>query len=129
MTCSSVELSRIFFYAGSDIIKDNGIMVSGAQKFAWALPNTYLESYHKLPSVPMEELYRNMSYHLGIDWNILYSQNLGSNKCLRNSLKRSDLKIYTGVNSRKESENSNIDNKLYLVTYNKWQYNFYVIDY
>ena len=53
-------------------------MNTGAEKFSWALPSLYLKSYYQAPSVPMEELYMNMTYHLGIDWEILYFK--GPNK-------------------------------------------------
>ena len=51
----------------------------GAESFAWGFPSFYLEDYYQAPSVPMEELYMNMSYHLESDWDI-YTSNFITKK-------------------------------------------------
>ena len=64
-----------------NIQKANDLNIRGAEKFAWAIPGWYLKSYYNAPLVPMEELYLNMSHHLGVDWDIyIITKNKGPNK-------------------------------------------------
>ena len=45
----------------------------GAEKWAWTIATMYLGKFFKDTIAPID-LYMNMSYQLGVDWNILFYQ-------------------------------------------------------
>ena len=61
-----VQYNELYHYT----LKENDIKISGAEKYAWAIPERYFQKFYKGLTVPIEELYMNTSHRLGIDWKI-----------------------------------------------------------